>query len=101
MEAREFLLTTEDIKKKNINQFTLVAEAIKMAAEMVASGRPPRVQIDNGNPAVIVLEEIRLGKDKLDVTEEHKGKEPEAPASTPPPLREKGEVKKKPRRIMA
>lgn len=102
MESKELLLTSEDIKKKYISQFVLVAEAIKLAAQMVESGRGARVQVDNSNPAVIVLEEIRQGKNQLEDLVVLSSKPVQAHSDKAPPVvREKSAEKKKPRRIMA
>lgn len=59
-------ITTEILSKRFINQFDLVNYAIRLADNMIKSGRPPRVAVDNDNPAVQVLEEIETGKDQLD-----------------------------------
>lgn len=59
-------LTNEKIKEKYDNQFDLVNYAIKLASEMIQSNRPPRVDMETENPAVLVLEEISEGKDKFE-----------------------------------
>lgn len=59
-------ITTEILSKKFINQFDLVNYAIRLADNMLKSGRPPRVAVDTDNPAVQVLGEIESGKDQID-----------------------------------
>lgn len=59
-------LTNEKLGGKFTNQFDLVNYAIKLAENMVKSGRAPRVKCDIQNPAVIILEEITVGKDHFD-----------------------------------
>ena len=59
-------LTREDFLKKYPNPFELVSHAIGMVRDMVVSGRGPRVEVDNKNPAYIVLQEIAQGKDKIE-----------------------------------
>jgi hypothetical protein len=73
-------ITSEFIKKKFTNQFDLVNHAIKLAENMIVSGRPSRVRTDiiGLNPTNIVLEEIVQGKDYLeelleDIDEESTG----------------------------
>jgi DNA-directed RNA polymerase subunit K/omega len=61
----EGALTKEKFRKKFVNQFELVNHAIKLAENMIRSGRPPRVIVDGDNPAVAVLAEIEEGKDQL------------------------------------
>ncbi len=61
-------LTSEYLTSKFINQFDIVNHAIKLAENMILSGRGARVRIDviGMNPANIVLEEIAQGKDYLE-----------------------------------
>jgi hypothetical protein len=59
-------LTSEEIRKKFKSQFDLVSYAIKLAENMVRTGRDPRVVVDSQNRAMQILEEIRNGKDKFD-----------------------------------
>lgn len=56
-------LTNEELRKKFPNQFDLVTYAIKLADNMIKSGRAPRSDIDVQNPAIIVLEEISEGRE--------------------------------------
>lgn len=65
MEHKENL-TNERLGGKFTNQFELVNYAIKLAENMVRSGRSPRIKSDIQNPAVIILEELIQGKDHLE-----------------------------------
>jgi DNA-directed RNA polymerase subunit K/omega len=56
-------LTNEEISKKFNNQFDLVNYAIKLATNMIQTGREPRVRMNTENPALLILEEIAEGKD--------------------------------------
>lgn len=58
-------LTNESVKTKFKSQFELVNYAIKLAEQMIHSGRGPRVVTDNQNPAVVIIEEIEVGKDQI------------------------------------
>lgn len=59
-------LTTEDLSEKFTNQFELVAYAIRLAENMLKTGRDPRIKTDVQNRALQVLEEIATGKDYFD-----------------------------------
>ncbi|MEI8365665.1 MAG: hypothetical protein WCF65_04520 [Parachlamydiaceae bacterium] len=59
-------LTNEKIRKKFVNQFDLVNYAIRLAENMIITGRDPRVKIDSQNRALQVLSEILNNKDKFD-----------------------------------
>ena len=59
-------LTTEDLSNKYTNQFELVAYAIKLAENMLKTGRDPRVKTDVQNRALQILEEIATGRDYFD-----------------------------------
>lgn len=79
-------LTNETLGGKFKSQFMLVNYAIKLADNMIRSGRSPRVKKnDTQNPAALVLEEIVQGKDQLVDIPEVK------PAFENPFPREKGE----------
>lgn len=56
-------LTNEKISRNFNNQFDLVNYAIKLAANMIQTGREPRVKMNTENPALLILEEIIEGKD--------------------------------------
>lgn len=56
--------TNEDLSKKFRNNFDLVNYAISLAENMIQSGRDPRVRrADMQNRAMLILEEIKEGKD--------------------------------------
>lgn len=59
-------LTNEKFSKKFINQFDLVNYAIRLADNMIKSGRGPRVKVEVDNPVVQILAEIDQGKDYLE-----------------------------------
>lgn len=65
MEKRD-PLTTEEIKKKFKSQFDLVNYAIRLAENMIKTGRDPRVKLEVQNRAMNILAEINEGKDRLD-----------------------------------
>lgn len=59
--------TNEELSKKFKNNFDLVNYAISLAENMIQSGRDPRVRrLDVQNRAMLILEEIREGKDIFD-----------------------------------
>lgn len=59
-------LTNEKIRKKFVSQFELVNYAIKLAENMIQSGRDPRVKIESQNRSLQVLSEILNDKDRFD-----------------------------------
>lgn len=59
-------LTTEKIKQRFKSQFELVSYAIRLAENMIRSGREPRIKTDIQNKAIQVLGEIACGKDQFD-----------------------------------
>lgn len=59
-------LTNETIRKKFVSQFDLVNYAIRLAENMIRSGRDARVKIDTQSRAMQVLAEITTGKDQFD-----------------------------------
>lgn len=59
-------LTNEKIIKKFESQFDLVNYAIRLAENMIYSGRDSRVKVDCQNRALQILGEIALGKDVFD-----------------------------------
>jgi hypothetical protein len=65
MENRKSL-TSEEISKKFKNQFDFVNYAIRLAENMIQTGRGPRMITRTENPALQVLEEILAGKDKFE-----------------------------------
>lgn len=64
MEYKE--LTNEKIRKKFDNQFDLVNYAIRLAENMIHTGRDPRVKTDSYNRSLHVLSEILHDKDRFD-----------------------------------
>lgn len=59
-------LTNEKIIKKFISQFDLVNYAIRLAENMIHTGRDPRVKVESQSRAMQILGEIALGKDVFD-----------------------------------
>jgi hypothetical protein len=62
MEKKENL-TNEKLGKKFKSQFDLVNYAIRLADNMIRSGRNTRVDHEIENPAMQILEEIETGND--------------------------------------
>jgi hypothetical protein len=58
-------ITTEDIRKEFKSQFELVNYAIRLAENMIKSGRESRVTSNKQNRAMQILEEIATGQDQL------------------------------------
>ena len=65
MESKE-QLTNEKIRKKFASQFELVNYAIRLAENMILTGRDPRVKTDSQNRSLQVLTEILSDKDRFD-----------------------------------
>jgi hypothetical protein len=59
-------LTNEDLTGKFKSNFELVNYAIKLAENMIRTGRDARVKSDIQNRAMLILEEIEEGKDQFD-----------------------------------
>lgn len=59
-------LTNENVKKKFKSQFELVGYAIKLAENMIKTGRGPRIKTDTQNVAINVVDEINAGLDKFE-----------------------------------
>lgn len=59
-------ITNEELRKRFKNQFELVNYAIKIAENLITTGRAPRVEVDIQNPVIQALKEISSGKDLLD-----------------------------------
>lgn len=62
-------LTNEEMLKKFKSSFELVNYAIKLAENMIKTGRDSRVKSDVQNRAMLILEEIHEGKDHFDEIE--------------------------------
>ncbi len=58
--------TNEEITKKFKSKFELVNYAIKLAENMILTGRKSQVDESEQNPALNVIREIAEGKDKLE-----------------------------------
>lgn len=59
-------LTTEQLRLKFKSQFELVNYSIRLAENMIKTGRGPRVKIEIQSAAMQVLAEIQAGKDQFD-----------------------------------
>jgi len=59
-------LTNEDVRAKFTNQFDLVNYTIKLAKEMIKSGRQPRGSLKTDNPALQAIEEVLIQEKELD-----------------------------------
>lgn len=65
MDLKDYI-TNEKVSKKFSSQFELVNYAIKLAANMIETGRDSRVKTDSQNRANQILCEILNNKDKFD-----------------------------------
>lgn len=70
MDKKFISLTSEELKSRYKNNFDLVNYAIKLAENMIKSGRGPRIKSDLQNKALLVLGEIEQGKDTFDLLPE-------------------------------
>lgn len=59
-------LTNEKVCKKFKSQFDLVNYAIRLAENMIRTGRETRVKMESKNRALQILSEIIQGKDQFD-----------------------------------
>lgn len=59
-------LTNEDVTGKFRSSFELVNYAIRLAENMIRTGRDARVKSEIQNRAMLILEEIHEGKDQFD-----------------------------------
>jgi DNA-directed RNA polymerase subunit omega len=59
-------LTNEDVRGKFKSSFDLVNYAIRLAENMIRTGRDARVKSEIQNRAMLILEEIHEGKDQFD-----------------------------------
>lgn len=66
MDKKKVPLTNEEIRKKFKSSFELVNYAIKLAENMINTGRDARVKSDVQNRALLILEEIQEGRDQFD-----------------------------------
>lgn len=75
MDLKKENLTNEKLKQKFSSQFDLVNYAIKLAENMIASGRAPRVATENQNIALQIMMELSEGKDTFEEDEEEEKEE--------------------------
>lgn len=66
----QIYFTNEILSKKFKSNFDLVNHAIKLAENMIQTGRESRVYSDTQNTATLILEEIQEGKDVFDEIKE-------------------------------
>lgn len=59
-------LTNEQLLKKFKSQFELVTHAIKLAENMIRTGREPRVKTEMQNRSLQAVLEINCGKDLIE-----------------------------------
>lgn len=104
MDLKDYL-TNEKIAKKFKSQFDLVSYAIRLADNMIKTGRDCRVKTDIQNRSLQVLAEILNNKDQFDeIIEEKPIKEEEryeshAPRNSLGPESSKSSERKKVRRV--
>ena len=77
MDKKNHPLTNEILAKKFKNNFELVNYAIKLAENMIKTGRESRVKSDTQNRAMLILQEINEGKDQFDHVPENVEKKAE------------------------
>lgn len=97
-------LTNEKISKRFVSQFELVNYAIKLAENMIDSGRDARVKMDTQNRSLLVVSEILHNKDRIDEivkTESNNFVKEYTKEEHHPKSNEKGLERKKNRRILA
>lgn len=97
-------LTNEKISKRFTSQFELVNYAIKLAENMIITGRDPRVRIDTQNRSLQVVSEIYCNKDWIDqiaVVEKHSQIEQQSAKEEPHRTSEKGSGRKKSKKVFA
>lgn len=66
MDSKKDTFTNEKLSKKFVSQFDLVNYAIRLAENMIRTGRDPRVKIESKNRAMQILAEINENEDRLD-----------------------------------
>lgn len=77
MAEKKHNLTNEGLSDKFKSNFQLVTYAIKLAENMIRTGRDARIKSDIQNRALLILEEIREGKDVFDEIKDTKAAEPD------------------------
>lgn len=65
MDLKEYI-TSEKVRKRFKSQFDMVNYAIKLAANMISTGRDCRVKTDSQSRAIQILNEILNNKDHFD-----------------------------------
>lgn len=65
MDLKDYI-TSETVRKRFRSQFDMVNYAIKLAANMISSGRDCRVKTESHSRAIQVLNEILNNKDQFD-----------------------------------
>lgn len=66
MDSKKDNFTNEKLSRKFVSQFDLVNYAIRLAENMIKTGRDPRVKTGNRNRANQILAEIEQDKAYLD-----------------------------------
>lgn len=66
MEKYVSSLTNEKLTRRFKNQFDLVNHTIKVAGNLISTGRAPQVEVDIKNPAVQALAEVECGRELLE-----------------------------------
>ncbi len=65
MDLKDYI-TSEKVRKRFKSQFEMVNYAIKLAANMISTGRDCRVKTESHSRAIQVLNEILNNKDQFD-----------------------------------
>lgn len=88
-------LTNEIMTKKFKSNFDLVNYAIKLAENMIGTGRETRVKSDVQNRAMLIIEEIYEGKDQFDEIKVHPSASQLNGTAVPTPGQEERSEKRK------
>lgn len=67
MDKKKRALTNEELRSRFKSQFDLVNYAIRLAENMVHTGRETRIKTDVHSKAFQILQEIREHKDSFDI----------------------------------
>jgi DNA-directed RNA polymerase subunit omega len=67
MDQRKKALTNEELRRRFTSQFDLVNYAIRLAENMVHTGRDTRIKTDVHSKAFQILQEIKEHKDRFDI----------------------------------
>ncbi len=68
IDQKKLALTNEELRKRFDSQFELVNYAIRLAENMIKTGRDTRIKTDVHSKAFQILAEIREHKDSFDLT---------------------------------